>query len=368
MLLAGCDNYPHSSRTNNDQPSKEPTINSQPIVPSGTEQVDYCMPTVKEDYWELLCENCDITVYLDNTRENFLMFPLLSVQEPAGKIMTISTDLGTTAEVEIYKEGDAIEFPFSTFMMYQNFDWESLDTDAQTQSQILKSWHEKYQDALNDLPMLYSYRFYIPLDRVGVDITSSEPQQIKTLTVTMDGQTKTYELGNVSFLPGRLNANTSSAGGLSIPPLISGYSTSVSENGILALPSIDVSAKKDVVLQGITIPGYDDITIASCNVTITTPSGDCFNMQWDANSPLEVDEGTKIQIELMLVDPALANTALANIVRYISLDYTNDGDVYSALTFLSCRILVQPHDIYALKVDGIDMLPYYFTYKNYSQE
>ena len=134
VALAGCAETVASTPTLNSQ--ARPTISRSPTTsPDGTQSVerDYVVPTVDLDFWELLCENCDISMYFETTREGHLMFWLVAAQEPAGKTMTITTDTGHTSEVLVYQDGDPHPMEFSFFLMYQDFDWESLKTDPITQ-------------------------------------------------------------------------------------------------------------------------------------------------------------------------------------------------------------------------------------------
>lgn len=369
LMLSGCvtsqDGTSVPTSANITQPIGNQSTDSQPTS-SQAPTLDYHIPTVDENYWELLCENCDIVRYLENTRENFLMFPFVSAQDLTGKIMTIITDQGVCMEMEVYKEAnDPYSFPLGVFLMYQDIDWTALEDGGNVYS-ILGDYPSKYRAVASELPELYYTRIFLPLDWLGIDAEAAEPQQIRTLTVTIDGQTKTYDLGKVLLIPGRVSETKISGGGLyNHSPLISGYSTSASKEGILKLPSCDYTVKEDVVLCGISLPGSEDVTVVSCDVIITTPFGDSFNMTWDANSPIEVDAGSEIRVELTLSDPALGNTLIANVQRYISLDYMSAGESYCALVYVSCRVLVDPLAIYAMKVDGVDMLPYYLEYKTY---
>lgn len=347
----------------------QPTTGNQDVDSKPVDR-DYRMPTVDPDYWELLCQNCDITMYLDMTREGFVMFPLLSAQDLNGKLGTVTTDLGVSAEFEVLGTGNVSEFPFYTFLMYQDFDWSALDTDPYSRAQIEAPWQTRYQSAKDELPALYYYRVHLPLDLLGIDTASTEPQQIRSLTVTLEGQTKTYELGNVRFLPGEVDANTSYTGGLSnkTGTLVSEYSAEISENGMLELPYWDLEATQDLVLQGIHVADHPDVELLSCDLSITTPTGDTFNMRWDGKTPIEVDEGSKLRLDLVLADPFLANALQATLLRYILLDYTNDGEAFSQVMYLSCRVWTSPHDIYVMKLDGVDMLPYYTEYRYYGKQ
>ena len=366
VVLAGCGESVASTPTQISH--TQLTANRSPTTsPDGTQPVEreYVVPTVDPDFWELLCENCDISMYFDTTREGHLMFWLVAVQEPAGKTMTITTDTGHTSEVMVYQDGDPHPMEFSFFLMYQDFDWESLKTDPITHSEIRKAWWAKYEKALSEIPTMYCYRFYIPLKALGIDEAATEPQQLKTLTVTLDGQTKTYDLGKVQFLPGKVPCNYSLEGGLEDRSFMrAGYGSGFNKEGHLKVSGLRFVATKDVVLQGISFPGSEGVTVASCEIVITTPFGDKFNMTWDAYSPIEVDEGSEIQINLIMEDPVRANTLIANTIRYLSLDYSRDGVTYGDYIYMSCSVAVDPYFFYEWCMGGVDVWKYLFEYKD----
>lgn len=372
MLLTGC-NYqtadPSTPAYSNSVPSGNQSTDSQPTGSQANDSKpadrDYVVPTVDPDFWELLCENCDISMYFDTTREGHLMFWLVAVQEPAGKTMTITTDTGHTSEVMVYQDGDPHPMEFSFFLMYQDFDWESLKTDIASQTSILKTWRAKYEKALSEIPAMYCYRFYIPLRDLGIDETATEPQQLKTLTVTLDGQTKTYDLGKVQFLPGKVPCNYSLEGGLEDRSFMrAGYGSGFNKEGHLKVSGLRFVTTKDVVLQGISFPGSEGVMVVSCEIVITTPFGDKYNMTWDANSPIEVDEGSEIQINLVMEDPVRANTLIANTIRYLSLDYSRDGVTYGDYIYMSCSVAVDPYFFYEWCMGGVDVWKYLFEYKD----
>lgn len=376
--LTGCVRSLDGTAAPTDPTVTQPTDRKDPIVqPTGNQptvtqpsEADYRMPTVDLDYWELLCENCDYTMHFSGMRENFLMFPLISARDLEGKFVTVTTDYGVTAKFEIFGAGTLNDFPFDTFLMYQDFDWSTLDTDPYTRGQIEAPWMSAYQSVKSALPELFFYRLHLPFDMLGIHTNAAQPQQVRTLTVTLEGQTKTYELGNVRFLSGGLEENTSYLGGLTNVNglLISEYSVDASENGAMKLPNWELEAKADLVLQGIHVADHPDVELLSCDLSITTPTGDTFNMRWDGKSPIEVDEGSKLRLDLVLADPFLANALQANLLRYILLDYTNDGGAFSQVMYISCRVWTSPHDIYVMKLDGVDMWPYYAEYRYYGQQ
>ena len=376
--LTGCVSNLDGTAAPTDPAVTQPIDRKDPIVqptgnqPTVTQPADagYRMPTVDPDYWELLCENCDYTMHFSGMHENFLMFPLISALDLEGKFVTVTTDYGVTAELEIFGAGTLNDFPFYTFLMYQEFDWSTLDADPYTRAQSEAPWLSAYQSVKSALPELFFYRVHLPFDMLGIHTNAAQPQQIRTLTVTLEGKTKTYALGNVRFLSSGLEENTSSLGGLTNVNglLISEYSVDASENGTMKIPNWELKAKADLVLQGIHVADHPDVELLSCDLSITTPTGDSFKMRWDGKTPIEVDEGSKLRLDLVLADPFLAKALQANLLRYILLDYTNDGEAFSQVMYISCRVWTSPHDIYVMKLDGVDMWPYYAEYRYYGQQ
>lgn len=374
-MFAGCNNQPNCS-TVSGQPNGS-TGSDQPYPPtvptSEVEIVDYHMPTVDEDFFELVCDNMDVTIYTLSTMQRFWIFQLVSARDLSGETITMTSNLGGTATWTATSEPNVEPVPLSeiVFLGYQDFDWASAKEDPDVLKQQLNLALSSFTDAQNAVPRLYSYRVTVALEDLGVNFGKSNddraqmsPQKIETLSITVSGQTKTYTLDNFLLLPESVAQN----GGItdavnSEIAAVTDYAATPSADGILSLMELQYRIKSDVVLQSFTMPGAE---VLECEIKIVTSQGDKFSMRWDCNSPLEVDEGSEVTLEnLVIRDPALEGTLFSNIYRYLIMHYASNAGEFSYEIPISIRMRQDPFDIYALKVDGVDMLPYYLEYLYY---
>ena len=372
LVLAGCRNPQDTHTTNGTRDSwGTHTIDGTESLQTTGTPIDLpegvCIPTTDQDYWELLCENCDMTFYLDSSGQRFVGFYLLSTRNLEGETISIITDLGGNTEYSIPKAiTDAFVFPMSAFLAYQNVDWGKLADDPTAAEMEIAQWETAYRQLLPALPKLYVYNIQWSFEELGVQRDDPAPiQQIRSLTVSINGYEKTYNPGTFIFDAGKYNVNATYLGGLSNNFFgASEYPVDPSADGVVKLPEWSIRVKKDVVLESISVVDCEAIEVIKCELAIRTPQGDVFSFLWDANSSIEIDEGSEITLKVTLADPCVAGKLIGNIMRYVVLNYTSDGESYGAVITMHCRIAASPHDIYALKIDGVDMIPYYVDYYN----
>lgn len=384
VLLCGCDEVADSTST-------QPSVIVPPVtLPTQTEPTagsleGYRIPTIDEDFWEVLCENCDITVYRLGGGQTFLSFTLVSTQNLNYVPITVASNLGgSVTRTDMFIE-EPTPMTIQAFLAYQGEDWAAFEGDWGKLRARQATVAAAFEQVQASLPRLYCYVLIVNLYDMGMagppdengympsrdELAALPPQYLETLTVTIGEQTKTYQLDAIAILPEDITPNPGFWNGISPTDTlgIMDYAARPSADGVLKLPDLSYKAKVDVVLDSFTIPGAE---VEGCDMTITTPLGDKFNFRWDCNSPIEVDEGSQILLEnIVMRDPVLANTLVANIWRYQILTYTvvgggeYDGQQLSYDIPISIRIRQDAWDAYAWYVDGVDLLPYYLEFKNY---
>lgn len=380
ILLSGCNEMEENTAT-------KPSVLVPPTtLPSGTEPVEnvldgYNIPTIDENFWELLCENCDITDYLLTDGVAGVEFVLISACDLEEMTISITSSLGGTAVRTLTALDEEPQIlPVTVFLAYQDINWTSLKGDIDELNKQIDAVYAAYEVARDNLPCLYRYKVAVSLAELGMDpqpdengylpsddvIATLPPQQMESLTVTLGEESKSYTLGNIGSLPTGAAEKVGYENGITENIIAKfDYAAWPSKDGVLDLTKFDYKTTADVVLQGISVL---ETNILQCDITIQTPQGDKFSMRWDGISPIEVDEGSKITIEnLVIEDSALANNLTAQVWRYVVLQYTNNGEEFNSVISVSIRMRQNPFDIYALKVDGVDMLPYYIEYKNYEE-
>lgn len=358
-LLAGCVVSKDPTDTTKSE-NTEPTGETLPPIPE-----DLKMPTVDEDYFEFLCRYCDISYRLDATRASDASFYLLSMQSLTGKTLTVETNLGGGETIFSEIDNNAYTVPLAVFMTYQGVDWKTLAANPEAAAETEEYWYDIYKQVKSDLPTLYVTQVSLPLEMLGINTENpTELQKIEYIAVTFDGKTKTYsDIGTFVALAGKYDVSQGSGKLFSNQVLSVGYLVDPSAEGLLNTPyGWAVTAKKDVVLESLSVLENEAIELVSCNLKISSPISGTVEMEWDGVSPLELDEGSKIKITATFRDSALAGRLEGVFTRVLAVNFTCDSESYSLLYPMYCRINANPFCIYAKDVDGIDMMDYYRDY------
>lgn len=347
LLLAGCTTPGVAPETTTSAP--ETTSSAQDQTSAGAP-----LPTADEDYWEVLCENFDFTHYLGASGFKFMTLRLISAKPLAGETLTFTTDLGGSAEVTLLEANRVDRIGKYVSQAYQGYDWATHTAPPVD---------EALAAAIEKIPPLRTYEFNVSFEALGVQITgATQTQYVHTITFTLGEESKTYSVGNLCFYDNNteLDYTYDSEYRLDSSTIFIGkYAATPSETGLISLPDWEVTAKENLTLEGIRFIDHPEITIVSCNVSLQNAQGEVFTVVWDGKSPLELDKDTIATLAITLEDPALANRLDATILRYVILDFTCGGETYGEWLGIDYHTSCNPHDIYAWKVDGVDVMPYY---------
>lgn len=359
LPLAGC----HVPR---DPQATTVSVPTRPPLPENIR-----MPTNDPDFWELLCENSHMIFYLGNSGSNTILFDLISARNLTGEPFCLTTDTGAKVE-DRFLEAEGMPMNYFTLAAYQGVSWADIAAEEEpgTFHPELELWFNAREQLQPELPTLYRYVLGFTFEELGLNLESPEQaQQVRTITATVSGKSKTYDLGELIFQPGKYDVNDTYLGGLSTVEFgANHYGVSPSRDGIMELPKLRYKAEKDVTLQGIRVIDCEDIEVVQCQIAVHGADGRMYNMQWDGKSPVDIDEGSTLEMKVTVRDPAMAGKLIGNTMRYFVLDYTRDGESYGAIYQLQSHIFAYYDSIYALKVDGVDMMPFYEDYFNPPQE
>ncbi len=358
-LLTGCTTTPGPTEPagTTESPTSGFTPSTPPVL-SDSEKEELLkgirVPTNDPTYFDLLCENCDITVYLQASGSDGWEFWLISAERVDGEIITVQTDTGIAFQTPLPTSGQETptKTPFETFLAYQGLSANKLTEEEYRHYQTV------YALLSPDLPRLYTYRLRITFEMLGIDREETkEPVIIQTLTVTLKGQTKTYNVGNIQFLPDAIDLRYDD--GLQYFFGVGGsLPRDYQKDGWVELHKVvDITVTKDVVLQRIAVTGIENVEV-EVEFVVHPEVGGMFNVTWDGSSPLELDENSTVEMKLKFKDPAFGRQLFTNAYRYIGLYYTSDGVEYSKqnqLAYFTSNIV---HGAYALKVDGVDVLEF----------
>ncbi len=312
------------------------------------------VPEIKEDYFEMTFDNCNLTMYRGNGGYNGFEVWLFSAKDLAGQTVDVVTDIGGSCSFLIPEpsEDDVIvpeKISFETFLAYQGLSPADLTEDKS----VADRYKTAYSLIVDDVRRLFQYRVSLSFPSLGIDMEAEESQKIETLSVTVGEQTKKYEVKNMVVLPG--SATLPYGGGLSNRNGIGPFPIPPSPKGIVTLPeALCFRASEDMVLEGLKFIDLADVAF-ECELVVRPETGGMYNLTWDGASPLDIDANSEISMSITFEDPSLAGALTGSVMRYMAIHYRLNGEQFGLSTQLIYFLSTDPHELYASKVDGVDI-------------
>ncbi len=381
-LLAGCAGNPNPPVDSNPgstaampPPTPEPT--PEPTTePTQEPEVDYVLPGYDENFFELVCEDMDYVLHVGHGEHGVSLY-FISAQRVRNGDVQITTNLGKTYEPKVAGEMQLKELSMPVFLSYQGFDWKShaqleLEDPAAADKKE-NQYYLSYVDArkvLRKKPLYFGKLYFgisdlLPaeyLDGNGsVDLPGGAELEIQEITVTVKGQSKTYHPKRFCITKKPLKPGGQS--GFRIPGMMSSVEDmEPSADGLITDVRLDYEIREDVTLTGFVFPECPDAQVASCELRISLPNGERYEMDWDGKTPLELTAGTDISGELDFTMPQWAGKLWGGGAMYFSLAYEIDGKTGYEPYILVYTLFSDAYEYYAQKYDGIDMAAYYRDY------
>ncbi len=364
-LLAGCAGSPGPAPSS--EPGSEP---STAPAPTQGPALDCRLPEIDENYFELLADTHAV-IHTSDGLFSAMTMVLHSAHKLTDEDIRLTTDQGKEVRVLIVSEWKD-EFDEHMFLNYQTFDWAACAevwNDELAAEKLLAPYRETFQQV--ELPPLYFYQLSVswydmfPECRVD-DTTWALPEgmdmvQIKELTITVKGQSKTYPLRQLCFTDQKLGPQSSALYGAAF----AGGELTSYEPGQFISPSLKYYVNADVTLTGFSFPDFPDNQALSCKLKIIPPKGPFIEMKWDCKTPVEVDAGSKIEAELTFSAPELADVQGGCGLIYFTLHFeTAEGQFIAPLGGFYA-IDKSPFEYYAEKYDGVDVMSYYRDFKSH---
>ncbi len=374
-LLAGCVGQPAASvPTGSSEPSN---LSSPPEGSTGTGEPEggWVFPSIDESYFDLLCEDVDVTYHIGGDIADYIMlffvsaYPLDKEEE-----FQISTDQSVSAFKANDIGGDRFRCGREVVLSYQAFDWATYAKLCTEDSDAAIEMEQKYTGALEQaddaIPALYLYKVNISIPDLfskyrSVDGESREwklPEgtdtvSVEELTVTYRGESKTYHPRNLSLTTKQVETGYDVFLSCSIGPCVDPSVTGEFSN-MEGFP-LKCRFDGDVTLTGVAFPEHPESQLVAARLKITPPDGRGFEMEWDGKTPVEVDAGSEVALTLNWTKPDLAGKLAGGALQYFSLLYEQDGEACAATGDVMYLVRPDAFAFYAQKYDGVDMTPYY---------
>lgn len=385
-LFSGCELPPEETKPT------ETSTQTEPSIPGYDVTSEEAFTAIDPDYFELICENCDVTVYAQEGGVRAITFTLLSAQ-PLGKYdVTIGSDQGVTKLVRLLDGKTQMQtaMPFHVFLCYKGFDWKAYAQQMQTApasaEQSLSSYKEEWERC--KFKRLFSYQVQVYVGNLFFDYKNEHNQwvfpqgqdtvAVGELTVTVKGQSKTYH-------PKCLRLTNAPLPEQSIKDLVrvfagQAFSVQPSAAGDFYYNALWLrhSQEWDVAIDGIDLPMPDDLTLGPCPYAIYTRSSITYRIRSGTLQETEFIFPGNHDLKILLhwTDPEMAGTLGSTGLAYFTLYYyevipTASGEKSER------RCLIQPivynifgsaYEYYAWAQDGVDIMSYYRDYVAVTQE
>lgn len=333
------------------------------------------LPVIQENYWNLFDINCEVIYEPGFISLGGIDLTLLSAVplEQEDVVLTLEADLDMIYYLNAYDGGTGICSLYEDiFLLYQGFSANELlayaagtlpSEQKEEIDNMLYAFH-----ALDDgeKPVIYRYslELCIPITEMESDFVLDE------LTITVNGETRTYELGTIQN-------RTFEATEYTYDPNYSlncddnlgffGSNVDVTSDGSILLDNIKYTAVNDVIITGVRFYKGEDVQIDSVSVVQNTADGAVIDTTWDMIQPIELNAGDSIYLNVQITDPFFAGTLGGWNTRYLMLEYQSGDGIYElGIPFHFVQTLSDPFAYIAME-DGIDVLAYYLNYVNMLQ-
>ena len=333
------------------------------------------LPVIQEDYWGLFDNNCDVIYEPGFISLGGIDLTLLSAVplEQEDVVVTLDTGWDMIYYLEAYDGDTGICSLYEDFfLLYQGVSADELLAYA---TGTLSSERKAEIDdmlyafrALDDSEKPVIYRYTLDL---CIPITEMDSNAVlDALTITVNGETRTYELGTIQNRMFEATEYTYDPNySLNCDDNLGffGSNVDVTSDGSILLDNIKYTAVNDVIITGVRFYKGEDVQINSVSVVQNTADGAVIDTTWDMMQPIELNAGDSIYLNVQITDPFFAGTLGGWNTRYLMLEYQNgDGTYELGIPFHFVQTLSDPFAYIAME-DGIGVLTYYLNYVNMLQ-
>lgn len=375
-LFSGCELQPEQPRPSETTGPVQGTIPGDDVAP------EKAFTAIDPDYFELLAEDCDVTIHTQ-AGVRLITFMLVSAQ-PLGKYdVTIGSDQGTTARVRLTQANMQTQMPLNVYLCYQNFDWKDYWELEQLDHWAAEDLMSQYEQERNQhrYNRLFSYRVQVLTDNLfssckGDDnqwVLPQETVEVKELTITVKGQTRTYH-------PKCLRLTSAP-----LPEPVNDSLISYSDGLAKVNPTADGRLYSDgflfktelgAIFHNVSFPDRPDCTAnPSRTYLLNRYGGFDPSLPWvpgDAKfGEGSIEPGKVLKLELGWTDSTKAGLAGGTGLLYATFDYEErniwlfdapEGAPGQITVPLVYNIFGNAYEYYAQAHDGVDIISYYRDY------
>lgn len=344
------------------------------LIVGCTSQTQPTLPQISTDYFELCCQNCNVEADGRFMCTNGASFYLIS-----GKPLTSEdVNFSTSSDIEFFahileddptlNQNPQAYFTSDLFLLYQGCSVDEITSynagqcteDTGVKIDFLLKEYEALP--LERIPPLYIYYIaFLP--------SMEEEYDVKDITVTISGVSKTYNLNKMIFRTSSENySNLSPSPSVEIhTPLFDRKAISANKDGNYMINGISFSTQEETILENIRFYNCSDVVVNHAILTVTDSIGTTIDVRWDGSHTVTLPKDAEVSMSLSVTDPYTANKLWQNLSRYLLIDYSVNSISYcDSISFFFWQRLGNPYE-YLAALDGLDILSYKISVYDFIQ-
>ena len=311
------------------------------------------LPEIDEDYFEVLTNHCDYSFYEDSVAR-YIVFKTISAKEYTADDLEVSFDQKVSFTYDFVCSEN--EISYELFSTYQGISWDKAIElhSSDKEFEYIYQYNDLY-DNLENIPTLYEGQLAIAFD---ID-RSSDIDSLHQLNIKLNGQDYSYDIDHLSISHNNKMNDYSNFGYLSFQQLGRfEMNLNRSENNEYTLQNIVFYPADDLEITNIFFLESKN-SIVSVYVTKIDSENITTNYQWDMQSPLAVNKGDEISLDITFKDENLNDQYIAYSNDTLYIEYTQDNQNFYDYMEFTYRLKMDEFEYYAMTYDQIDIMSYY---------
>lgn len=260
------------------------------------------------------------------------------------KTMELSRMNGTLSSEDIPSQQEV----FEAGMVFQEYVEQHLNTYERDKKSIMNgsAYH------------LYHINIFL-----RAPAQSEEMETVEQIQLQIGQEQHLLDIGQIRLMPPERGLSVSSTGLKDASAYhevtLNPWNRGVFRNVII------LTAEDDITLKKLELLDEDRVKmLGNISVQCSTSNGQTLDMQWDGASDLYIDKGNSVQMYFNCYDPDMAGKLnYRNTIRF-RLDYSCKSETYTFVNGLFIDEELNPFDMAAMYLEGIDLKSYFVDYYN----
>ncbi len=266
--------------------------------------------------------------------------------------------------VELEKE----EMPYYVYQCYKNVDWEKLkmlESDASTNLEFTE-YQDKYVPEYNKSDKKKDF-YYYEMEILFDNETITQPEELIDIQIEYKNKTFEEKLGNVNltkFVEEPENITEKEYFSLMTGGMYN-INAFPNKDGELHTPEsgLKFEVYNDTVIKSIKILNNDSISVKDVVFKDATNG-----MDRKFDGELSSKKGDKGNICITLVDEEFKSKLCYSANMFLDIEFEAGDTTEHECIPVQFNTRLDPYEVYADEVDGVDILSFYTKYYEYNKE